>query len=169
MRSLLLGAGNSRKKKIIHPLTPDEEFTELTTLDIDWDSDPDIVHDLNNFPYPFEDGSFDEIHAYEVLEHCGYQGDYEFFFEQFNEFHRILSEGGVFCGTVPCVDSIWAFGDPGHTRVLPPTVFNFLQESFYDQLGETSCTDYRSYIKGWWKGVLAREEGGGLFFILRKV
>src|SRR2546422_11352113 len=29
----------------------------------------DIVHDLNSFPYPFGDSSFDEIYATHVIEH----------------------------------------------------------------------------------------------------
>ena len=66
MRQLLLGAGNSRKKKMVHPLTPDKEFTDLVTLDITGDAD--ILHNLDNLPYDFfRDGYFDEIHAYEVL------------------------------------------------------------------------------------------------------
>ena len=165
MRQLLLGAGTSREKRIVHELTPDREFDELVTLDL---QDADVVHDLNKLPYPFEDGEFDEIHAYEVLEHCGVQGDFRFFFDQFNEFHRILKPGGVFCGSVPDYRSIWAFGDPGHTRVLPPTVFNYLSESFYDQLGKTPCADYRPYIKGWWTPLGIQEKGELVYFLLQK-
>ena len=129
MKTLLLGAGTSRTKKMVHELTPDREFDELVTLDITGNAD--VIHDLDNLPYDFfKDESFDEIHAYEVLEHCGTQGDVNFFFDQFNEFHRILKPGGVFCGSVPHWTSIWAFGDPGHRRVLPPCVFNYLSESF---------------------------------------
>ena len=163
MKALLIGAGNSRKKKIVHELTPDKEFDELCTLDI---FEADIVHDLNILPYPFGDNHFDEIHAYEVLEHCGTQGDEVFFFNQFNEFHRILKPGGVFCLSVPNYQSIWAFGDPGHTRVLPPTVFNFLQEAFYDQLGKTPCADYRHLIKGYWNCV-GVDEGETNFVLLQ--
>ena len=168
MRQLLLGAGNSREKRIVHELTPGREFDELVTLDIDAHCGADVWHDLNAFPYPFEDEEFDEIHAYEVLEHCGSQGDVFFFFEQFNEFHRILKPGGVFCGSVPDYRSIWAFGDPGHTRVLPPTVFNYLSESFYDQLGKTPCADYRSYIDGYWTPLGIQEKGELTYFLLQK-
>jgi hypothetical protein len=34
MKSLLLGSGNSTQKKMVHALTPDESFTDLTTLDL---------------------------------------------------------------------------------------------------------------------------------------
>ena len=165
MRQLLLGAGNSREKRIVHDLTPGREFEDLVTLDLE---NADVIHDLDVLPYPFEDGEFDEIHAYEVLEHCGSQGDFRFFFEQFNEFHRILKPGGVFCGSVPDWRSIWAFGDPGHRRCLPPTVFNYLSESFYDQLGKTACADYRSWIQGYWNPLGIQEKGELVYFLLQK-
>ena len=168
MRQLLIGAGNSRVKKIVHELTPDKEFTDLVTMDIDPNCGADVIHNLDHIPYPLPYGEFDEIHAYEVLEHCGTQGDEQFFFDQFNEFHRILKPGGVFCGSVPDYKSVWAFGDPGHKRVLPPTVFNYLQESFYDQVGKTDCADYRHLIKGYWS-LIGIDEGEQNFFILQSV
>ena len=179
MRQLLIGAGNSRTKKIVHPLTPDKEFSDLVTMDIDPNCGADIIHNLDDLPYPLNltgalarnipacDGPFDEIHAYEVLEHCGTQGDEKFFFDQFNEFHRILKPGGVFCGSVPNHTSIWAWGDPGHKRVLPPTVFNYLAESFYEQVGKTACADYRHLIKGFWN-LVGVDEGETVFFLLQK-
>ena len=110
MSELLLGAGNSTEKKMY---LLEKEWTDLTTLDL---QDADICHDLDVLPYPIEDASFDEIHAYEVLEHTGTQGDFRFFFAQFNEFHRILKDKGVMYISVPNYSSIWAFGDPGHRR-----------------------------------------------------
>ena len=102
MRQLLVGAGNSRTKRIVHELTPDKEFSDVVTMDIDPGCGADVIHNLDNLPYDFfRDEYFDEIHAYEVLEHCGTQGDENFFFGQFNEFWRILKPGGVFCGSVP--------------------------------------------------------------------
>jgi len=38
-------------------------------IDINKDFSPDIVHDLNIFPYPFDDNSVDEIYMYHILEH----------------------------------------------------------------------------------------------------
>jgi len=29
----------------------------------------DVVHDLNKFPWPFENGTFDEIYMLDVIEH----------------------------------------------------------------------------------------------------
>ena len=51
---------------------------------------PDIVHDLEKFPYPFKDSSFNVIYANQVLEHLEAPLD------------RILSE---LCRI--CKESLW--------------------------------------------------------------
>ena len=162
MSELLIGAGVSREKKMY---LLEKEWTDLTTLDL---KDADICHDLDVMPYPIEDGSFDEIHAYEVLEHCGTQGDVEFFFGQFNEFYRILKEKGVMYISVPNYNAIWAFGDPGHRRVLPHTVFSYLMRDWYDQVGKTSCSDYRPLINGYWQGLELKEDQDRIYLVLQR-
>jgi len=147
MAELLIGCGNNRKKRV-HRKEDSDEWKDLVTLDIDPGTNPDYVHDLNVLPYPFEDNQFDEIHAYEVLEHCGQQGDWHFFFAQFYEFWRILKPDGVLFGTTPMWDGRWAWGDPGHTRIVSKESFVFLNQGSYEQVGKTSMTDYRP----WWKG-----------------
>lgn len=167
-RELLIGCGNSRDKKVNGSwTTPD--WVSLTTLDIDPSTKPDVVHDLNVLPYPFPDNHFDEIHAYEVLEHCGRQGDWKFFFDQFYEFWRILKPDGLLVGTVPMWDSMWAWGDPGHTRVITKGSLFFLDQREYVQIGQTAMTDYRQ----WWKGDFQRyaqvEKSDQFGFILQAI
>jgi len=100
-------------------------------------------------PLPFKDNEFDEIHAYHVLEHLAQQGDWRFFFNEFNEYHRILKPGGKFFGVVPVVTSIWAWGDPGHTRVFPKEYFIYLQRDSYLSCGDMNAlTDYRFIYNG---------------------
>lgn len=162
MKCLLLGAGTNRDKRLVPPGST-KEWGDLTTVDL---QDADIIHDLNVLPYDF--GVYDEIHAYEILEHLGTQGDFRFFFEQFNELHRCLKPGGFLCLTVPSPASLWAFGDPGHTRILPHTVFAYLTKGFYDQLGKTPCADYRGLIRNYWEIVgMSRIEDPTLCVILR--
>jgi len=144
---LLLGAGQRHEKSIL--LTGDtQEWKELITLDFNAEHNPDVVHNLEVFPYPFPDDTFDEIHAYEVLEHQGSQGDWEFFFTQFSEFHRILKPNGRFYATVPHWQSVWAFGDPSHRRVIPLESLVFLSQWEYkEQVGKTPMSDFRFYYK----------------------
>ena len=64
---LLIGCGNNREKRVVFPEIQKGWFN-LTTLDVDKDCNPDVLHDLNDLPLPFDDNMFNEIHAYQVLE-----------------------------------------------------------------------------------------------------
>jgi SAM-dependent methyltransferase len=168
MAELLIGCGNNPDKRIKHGDAKD--WTNLTTLDIDPSCNPDVVWDLNVLPYPFEDNTFDEIHAYESLEHCGRQGDWRFFFAQFEELHRILKPDGLLCGTVPAWDSPWAWADPGHTRVLPKEAFFLLHRPLYDvEVGITSLTDYRPHYKANFESLAFNEGEHKLGFLLKAI
>lgn len=141
MSELLIGCGNQRKKLLA--VNEKKEWTKLTTLDIDETCNPDVVWDLNNVPLPFKENEFDEIHAYETLEHIGTQGDYKFFFNQFTDFWRILKPGGLFYATVPKWNTLWSWGDPGHTRIINEGTITFLSQKRYAEIGKTAMTDYR--------------------------
>ncbi len=168
-RELLIGCGNNRSKRIKHG-DIQSEWHNLTTLDIDPSCKPDVVWDMNVLPYPFEDGVFDEIHAYECLEHCGKQGDWKFFFDQFSEFHRILKPGGLICGTVPMWDSPWAWADPGHTRVIPKESLYMLSQALYEaEVGITNLTDYRPFYKADFELVAQNETEHQFGFILKAI
>lgn len=149
MAELLIGAGHSREKRLY--TTGKQAWTKLITLDMTPEVKPDVVHNLEDLPLPFEANTFEEIHAYEVLEHVGKQGDWKFFFAQFDDFARILKPGGLLIATSPNSTSPWVWGDPGHTRYMGPQVYTFLLRSEYEkQLGKTSMTDYRPYFVSDW-------------------
>jgi hypothetical protein len=164
---LLLGCGSSRVKKLHQQGRPD--WAGLVTLDHEASHNPDVVHDLNNPTLPFPDNSADEIHAYEVLEHCGRQGDYVFFFNQFSDFWRVLKDGGAILGTVPLPTSVWAWGDPSHTRVIPRETFTFLHQPAYAQVGKTAMSDFRSLYKADFDIIHLQDSGDVLEFALRAV
>lgn len=168
-RELLLGCGNSRDKKV-HGTWTTKEWSNLTTLDVDPGVNPDVVWDLTNpAQLPFDDNSFDEIHAYEVLEHIGQQGDFRAFFRQFYDYWRILKPDGLFVATVPMWDSPWAWGDPGHTRIITKGSLIFLDPREYSQIGKSSMTDYRPWWKGNFQGYAAIEEKDTFGFILKAI
>jgi predicted SAM-dependent methyltransferase len=129
MKQLLIGCGSKHDKRLTSDGTTD--WGELITLDYNSDHAPDVVWDLMSLPLPFEDNTFDEIHAYEVLEHTGSQGDYKFFFAQFSEFWRILKNNGKLLVTCPSRHSEWALGDPSHTRILQKEQLVFLDQEQY--------------------------------------
>ncbi len=189
-RALMLGSGGKppKRKLAIETSAPQEE-TEWTTLDVLESAKPDVLFDLNwlhrresggvtllgyrNNMLPFGNKEFDEIHAYEVLEHVGQQGDWRGFFREFREYWRILKPGGSLIGTSPGRDSAWTWGDPGHTRVICLEPLAFLQKDHYTHL-ETgkpvNTTDYRAYIDPcWWLLQTAEQADADTFrFCLEK-
>jgi SAM-dependent methyltransferase len=163
---LLLGCGSNRVKKLHQ--RGRSEWTGLVAIDIEPSHKPDVVHDINE-PLPFPSDYADEIHAYEVLEHCGRQGDYKFFFAQWSDFWRVLKPAGVFFGTVPLPTSPWAWGDPSHTRVIPKDSFIFLSQPQYSQVGITAMSDFRSIYKADFDIIHLHENGDVLEFALQAV
>jgi len=171
-RELLLGCGRARDKRLVVSKNPaGEKWSNLTTLDVNPEVKPDVIFDLNKAePWPFRDDTFDEVHAYEVLEHLGRQGDTKSFFRDFFEAWRVLKPNGFLVGTAPSRYSQWLWGDPGHTRAILPCMWTFLDQTVYTEQCDkvkTSLSDYR-YL---WRGDfhLERVEDDHTFhrFILR--
>lgn len=167
-KELLIGCG-SRYKKIMS-LPDHQDWNDLVTLDNNEDHKPDVVWDLMNMPLPFKDNEFDEIHAYDVLEHTGQQGDYKFFFSQWNEFYRILKPDGHFFAKCPSINSVWAWGDPSHTRVIQQENLVFLsQDEYTKQIGKTPMSDFRYLYESDFETEFVNTDKNDLFFVLRAV
>lgn len=171
MEVLLFGCGHSRERRLtlqgVGKFTrlipaPDNTWPPLTKVHA-WDVNPDCVPtrliDLNTTykrwffdsftQETFEQSkylhAFDEIHAYEVLEHLGEQGHIPQFFNTFIGIWHLLKPGGVLFASVPHWQSEWAWGDPSHRRVITPGSLQFLCKAEYaKQLGKTPMSDFRS-------------------------
>ena len=66
-----------------------------TNLDINKGCKADVYHDLNSYPYPFEDEEFDYILASHVVEHLDDP------VKAIKELKRILKDNGELCVVVP--------------------------------------------------------------------
>jgi predicted SAM-dependent methyltransferase len=101
-----LGCGNKKKEGAIG-------------IDINPCTNPDVVHDLNTFPYPFEDSTFDEIYADNVIEHL------DEVFKVMEELQRICKPGGILIIKVPYFRSRYAFIDPTHKHYFTVESFTY--------------------------------------------
>ena len=77
---------------------------------------PDVVHDLEKFPYPFEDNSVDEILLSHVLEHIGQNPDV--FNNIIKELYRICKNNSIVDIRVPHPRHDDFISDPTHVRPI---------------------------------------------------
>lgn len=168
------------------PPRPDFSDGELYTLDANVRCAPDLVADLECYGrWPIEvartyrslellsgadgclkDDLFDEVHAYEVLEHLGQQGQVESFLGSFEPIYHVLKAGGFLCGTVPSIHSEWRWGDPGHRRIITAGGLGFLDRTH--GIAPPS-SDYRALNPCDFRLCSSFDNGETLAFILQAV
>lgn len=199
-RELLLGCGHARDKRMwpnrddgVNPT----RWMNLITLDNYNGCNPDILGNLDcagywplrdwgprashliegadgtpvDYPH-LQDDLFDEVHAYEVLEHLGSQGDARAFFSHFSEIWRILKPDGYLCATVPSRYSPWLWGDPSHRRLINEESLSFLDQDNYKQLDgpkPSPMSDFRSIYRADFRIVERQDNHKQFFFILQAV
>lgn len=93
---LNLGCGNDVKEGYVNV-----DICNPKGLDI-------IVIDLNKFPYPFEDDTFDEVYASHIIEHLND------FHKTIMEIHRISKPNAKITIKSPFFANTKYFGDPSH-------------------------------------------------------
>ena len=116
-----------------------------------------VVHNLDIFPWPFDDESFEEIRAIDVFEHLIY------FTEAMDECWRILMPGGMLIIQGPLAGSRNHYLDPTHRR-------GFLADSLDMFDRSTQRGKKCAYGIGDWK-ILQKDEitaGKTILFKLRR-
>ncbi len=77
-------------------------------MDIDPNSNAEIIHDFNAYPYPIEDNSFDRVMAKHIIEHLNDPQSFIF------EIYRILKPNGTAFIETPHFSSYVAYSEPQH-------------------------------------------------------
>jgi SAM-dependent methyltransferase len=83
----------------------------------------DVVHDLEAFPWPFEDNGFEEIRMINVLEHLSNA------IKSIEELHRISNSGAKVCIRVPYWNSRDMATDPTHKTFFSEYSFDYFDPS----------------------------------------
>lgn len=105
----------------------------------------DVIADLNG-KLPFEDNSFDAIHANQVFEHV------QNLIGLIEECHRILKPEGILIAHVPYFRSSWAAIDPTHVRQFTINSLHYfvngsLENENY-RFSEVSFSSINCYLDG---------------------
>ncbi len=100
-------------------------------LDISPDTQADIVHDLDVFPYPIADASFDQILLQDVIEHVREP------IRVFEELHRIARPGARIQLRTPHFSSVLAYGDPTHRHYFSTIAIRSLAEPRFAHYTDT--------------------------------
>jgi SAM-dependent methyltransferase len=119
--NLNLGCGNYKL----------DECVNVDKLDI---YNPDVLHDLEVLPWPFESNSADNIVLSHVLEHLGQEPTT--FIKIIKELYRIAKHECLLIVDVPCPRSKYYLSDPTHVRPITPDLFELFdknQNNFHAQ------------------------------------
>ena len=103
LKKLNLGAG-------------DKKYNGFLNLDKFKTFGPDIIHDLEIFPYPFIDSEIDEIYMFHILEHLGKNSDT--YISIFKELFRICCNNALIHIKVPHPRHDDFLSDPTHVRPI---------------------------------------------------
>lgn len=88
---------------------------------------PDVLWNLEETPWPFEESSVDELVAHHVLEHLGQET--KVFFAIFKELYRLMRHDGVMRITVPHPHHPTFLSDPTHVRAFTGNTFEMMNRT----------------------------------------
>jgi SAM-dependent methyltransferase len=106
-------------RKILH-LGAGEKYDPLcVNLDLVASTKPDIVHNLDVFPWPLPEDHFEEVRAYDVLEHL------DNLIRVMEEIHRVCRANAMVKITLPHFSSANAYTDITHRHYFSARSFNY--------------------------------------------
>ena len=100
---------------------------------------PDVVHNLEVFPWPFEGNSVDEIFARHILEHLGQ--DTETYLKVWQEIYRVMKHGAFVTLAVPHVRCDDFDNDPTHVRKVTPNSLALFDQTLNTKWAEMNAAN----------------------------
>ncbi|MGF1579475.1 MAG: methyltransferase domain-containing protein [Gemmataceae bacterium] len=117
------------ERTILHLGCGEKYDDKAVNVDLVPDVNPDVVHHLDQTPWPFPDGRFQEVWAYDVIEHL------DDIIKVMEEIHRVCADGAVVKITVPHYSCANAYTDITHRHYFGRFSFDYFtgdhQFSFY--------------------------------------
>lgn len=111
-------------KKILDIGCGKKKLPDAIGVDRNPNSDADVIHDLNVFPYPFAANEFEGVNCDSILEHL------QDFFRVMEEIHRITAPGGLVWVKVPYYTSFDAYTDPTHAHFFTSRSFDYFRDNY---------------------------------------
>jgi SAM-dependent methyltransferase len=99
-----------------------KKWPGATGVDVSADTDADIVHDLDVFPYPLEDDAYDHVLMQDVIEHVEHP------IRVMEELHRVCRDGARIQLRTPHFSSVLAYSDPTHRHAFSRMAIESLAE-----------------------------------------
>ena len=100
----------------------------------------DVLHDLNKFPYPFEDNTFDYVYSEHTIEHL------DNLEKTIKELHRICKPMAILHIRVPHFSCGINYRDPTHKRLFSYFTFDYFMKSDVTPTG-TWCYERPKDVK----------------------
>jgi len=110
-----------------------------TSIDIDENCHADVIHNLDIYPYPFEDNSFDQIFAKHIIEHLDDTRKF------IHELYRILKPGGSVFIETPHFSSRVAYSEPTHKLFFSYFMFTELLKGLDFKVITQEITFYKLF------------------------
>lgn len=95
-------------------------------INVDKFGNPDVKHDLEEFPWPWEDSSVNEVRINHVLEHLG--ESIAVFTRIIQELYRICTDNARITIVTPFPRHDDFLADPTHVRAITPRQFSLLSK-----------------------------------------
>ena len=125
-------------------------------INVDRYGEPDLRHDLETFPWPWDTSSVQEVVLNHVLEHLGQ--DTQVYLKIIQELYRICQDQAVVHITAPHPRHNDFLNDPTHVRAITPEGIGLFSKRNNEEWLETAIKPPNEYLRSsaWAK----RRQGG---------